>query len=72
MTIHWKAPDEQFLIVPLVFVSTIFGRKINFLDISQNTSVLKVLKRPTPKFPLRIKRDVSYAKLVDINKNCDI
>jgi hypothetical protein len=39
MTVHWKALEELFLMVPF-FDSTIFGEEIHFL---KKTSVLKEL-----------------------------
>jgi hypothetical protein len=42
MTIHWKALEEHFLMVTLVFqFDSFFGRKCIFLIFSQKTSVLK-------------------------------
>jgi hypothetical protein len=41
VTIHWKALEKHFLMVPLVFKFNHFRGKINFLNFSQKTSVLK-------------------------------
>jgi hypothetical protein len=38
MTIHWKALEEHFLMVPFIF-----QWKMHFLNFSQKTSVLEVL-----------------------------
>jgi hypothetical protein len=34
MTIHWKALEENFLTIQLVFNSTIFGENMHFLIFS--------------------------------------
>jgi hypothetical protein len=41
MTIHWKALEEHFLMVPFVFRFNNFQGKMHFLNFSKKNSVLK-------------------------------
>jgi hypothetical protein len=43
MTIHWKALDEHFMMLTLVFRFNHFWGEMHFLTFSQKTSVLKEL-----------------------------
>jgi hypothetical protein len=44
MTIHWKALEEHFLMVPLSnFLIQPFPGEVHFLDFSQKTSVLEFM-----------------------------
>jgi glucose-6-phosphate-specific signal transduction histidine kinase len=47
MTIHWKALEEHFLMVPLVFLFTHFWGQYIILNFSQTTSVLELKSNNT-------------------------
>jgi hypothetical protein len=48
ITIHWKALEEHFLMVPLVFRFNHFHGKIHFQNFSQKPPSFKLLSPPPP------------------------
>jgi hypothetical protein len=67
MAIHWKALEEHFLMVPLVF-QFIFGGKIHFLNFSQKTSVVesKPMTSYVPSSPRAVPEVVNKHYLVSL------